>query len=110
MTRPDDETPREALGDDLWEALGAARSPPAAPPGAPEAIRRRAKAPARRWVWAAVALAAAGCLAALGGWWRLGPRPAADEALVAELDLVENLDLVAHPDFEVVLAWDGEAP
>ena len=86
---------REALGPALWETLGEAREP----------------APANRgsWVGWAVAIAAAASLLVAPLVWNRSP-PDDDLQLVAELALVEGIDLLQNPDFEFIVAWDGVTP
>jgi len=108
IPHPDD--PRAALGEPLWEALGAVPDP-ALPAGFDGRFRAALRRPwyRRRPLQVGAGLAV---LAAAAGAALLvrppAPPPPDDLALVAELDLVENLALVQELD--VLMAWDGQAP
>lgn len=111
--------PRDALGEDLWAVLGAADPVPEPVWGlrSVEGVRREAhrglrRARLARAVGYALAAAVAGGLIGIAVWQGFGAGgvPIEDVPLVEQLDFAENLDLVGHPDFDVLLAWDGVAP
>jgi hypothetical protein len=99
-------SPREVLGPELWELLGQASE---VQPPAPRPIPRPAPPPP--WRGLALALLAAAVPFVLIPSLRPEvPAPDDDLALLRELDLAETLDLVSHPDFELLLRWDGRTP
>ncbi len=115
MSAPDD--PRDLLGEPLWDALGTAAEPQPSPAFDARFRARLDQERRPRWHWgAASGLAVAALAAGLVIGLRPPPvtpdpdpvQPPTDLALVAELELVENLPLLA--DLDVLMAWDGTAP
>lgn len=103
--RIDEDEGREALGDELWELLGHA-----SPVVVPERARpRRQPLP---WPGLVMALVAASIAFVAVPLLRPAPpeRGVDDLALLRELELTENLELVRNPDFDLLLRWDGAAP
>ena len=108
---PPPEDPHQVLGDPLWDLLGQAEEPAPAIDFDARFHRRlgQKRPPRRRWLAGTVA---AGTLVALAATVLLvirpPPPPSHDLALVADLEIVEQLDLLS--DMDVLLAWDGVAP
>ena len=122
MTPPPDhlpDDPRELVGEPLWDCLGEARIPPV-----PDDFDQRFRATLRTetpWYRRRIVPIGAGVAAfsaaAAGLFIVLSPDvapvdpvplPSDDLALVADLEIVENLALLE--DLELMMAWDGAAP
>jgi hypothetical protein len=110
------------LGDALWDVLDD-RAVPSLSPQFDERIQARLHAPdgelvplfqrgvVRRLFLVTLLAAAAGTMLVL----QVQPLPSPtqiddDLALLGDLELMEQLDLVSHPEFELLLKWDGRVP
>ncbi len=108
------EEPRELLGDPLWEALGHAEEAELSASFDADFQQRLQRERSRSWGLPAasgvvVMALAAGLLITVGTPPPPGPEPPpTDLALVADLELVENLAMLT--DLDVLMAWDGVTP
>lgn len=98
--------PEGVLGGELWEILGQATE--VAPSERPAPRLPRSSPP-----WGAVGLLLLAAMAPFVLVPMLRDRaqdPKDDLVVIRELEFAENIDLLSHPDFEVLTSWDGEAP
>lgn len=99
---------RDILGEDVWSLLGEASAIPYPRAARPPVIP--AQAPPWRSLGLALLAAAIPFIVVPLIRPQSTPAPVDDLVLIRDLVLAENLDLLSHPDFDLLVRWDGQTP